>query len=439
MLSFDKPTLILAGNYGVSSLNITEYWVKRSSWRTVGALTLSGDTLTTVGNNRIGIPFEVDSNGHYNVWLRLGFAPCRGKLAVFIDGEPVQSIVPESPYWSALKWVKVTDLELLKGRHLISLENDGNGYNDIDAIAIIKPEDLEKRLDETLKLLQDFPGRIVYFLEAEKFFFDSSSWSLNVVPYEGCVICSENPEVTASSAPLKITIPRKGSYMIATRVATGPNYGTFYLNLDGNLHPIQCNNSVSRFEWRGIGPISFDVGEHLISVSGTGSVELDTVLIYSLKEGEKNLSIREMFSSYAPDVSINYSEVNPCLYQVHVNANEPFTLVFSDTYSPFWKIFVNNEEISPVLAYAIVNSFYINKTGQLTLTLYFTGQSYADVGLAISTASFAMIVFSTGLYLLYKRVLQRLHARRVIKNFGKRPALLMKDFKVFKNVGKQKN
>ena len=440
MLSLDKSTFILAGNFGVSSLNITKYWVKRSSWRIIGALTLSGDTLTTLGKNRISIPFEVDSDGFYSVWLRVGFAPWRGKLTVSIDGELVQSVVPESPYWCTLKWVKVADLELAKGKHLISLENDGKGYNDIDAIAIIKPEDLEKKLDETLKMLQDFPGRIIYFLEAEKFFFDSSSnWLLNVVPYEGCVISSENPEVNPSSTPLKFTIPRKGNYIIAARIAMGPNYGTIYIDLDGNLQSIQCNSSVSQFEWREIGPISFDVGEHLIGISGVGHVELDTVLICTLREGENNLSLHEMFSSHAPDVSIDYSRVNPCLYQVNVNANEPFTLVFSETYSPLWKILVDGEEIAPVLTYATVNSFYINKTGQLTLTLYFTGQNYADAGLTISIASFAVIIFSTGLYLLYKRVLRRFYNRRIIKNFVGKSALLIEDFRVFKNVDEQEN
>jgi glycosyltransferase involved in cell wall biosynthesis len=436
MLSFDKPNLILVGSYGASSLNVTEYWVKRSSWRTVGALTFSGETLTTIGKNRIDIPFQIDSDGFYDIWLRVGFAPYRGELTIMVDGEPTSPIIPEYPHWSTLKWVKITSLKLAGGKHLISLENDGKGYNDVDAIAIIKPEDLEKVLNETLEILQNFSGRIAYYLDAEKFFFNHSNrWSLKIIPYEGCSLFSENPEV-ADSAPLKITIPRRGNYRVAVRIATGPDYGILNLNLDGNVYTLRCDNLVNQLEWREIGPVNFDVGEHLISLSGAGSVELDAVLIYSIEDEESNLSLEEIFVSSAPDVNLNYSQVNPCLYQINVIANESFTLVFSETYNPLWKILVNSEEVSPLLTYGVVNSFYINKTGKFTLTLYFTGQSYVDVGLTISMASFTMITFSTALYILYKRVLRKLHVNRTAGNHVETLNHVCKDFKGFKNADK---
>jgi len=520
-----RAEIIYAGNYGASSLNTTKYWVKMPSWRNIGAFVLSGEILTTRGKNKIDFPFELSSNGLYNVWLRIGFAPSRGKLRLSVDGEFIQEIRPDFPLMSKLAWVNITSLNLTKGKHWITLENDGRGYNDVDAIAIINPSELESQINEITSGLQKFQGRLLYLLEAENAFLNASigNWNWAVSPYNGYVIYSEGfglnvapyasanatsivnsneawhaidgnetatrwasekdvlPQwleltwnksqnlcgvrilfelaiatdyaiqtwngtcwvnqttvtennvlekihrfaepvetsklrvyvtnssiygrvsiweleaysIEATSASAKISVPRKGNYMLAARVATGPNYGTLCFNINDNLYSIPCNTSVNHFEWREIGPFSFDVGEQSVSVGGSGLVELDEVLIYSLNNGENYLSLHELFSSSSPEVSVSYEKVNPCTYQVYVNASETFTLIFSDTYNPLWKAFVNGEEFSSTPAYSFVNSFYINKTGQFTLTVYFTGQSYADTGLIISLVSFTSIIVLT--------------------------------------------
>jgi len=521
-----RAEIIYAGNYGASSLNTTKYWVKMPSWRNIGASVLSGDILTTRGKNKINFPFELSSNGLYTVWLRIGFAPSRGKLKLSVDGEFIQEIQPDFPLMSKLAWVNITSLNLTKGKHWITLENDGTGYNDVDAIGIINPSELESQLNEITNGLQKFQGRLLYLLEAEKAFLNTSisNWNWAVSPYNGYVIYSESfglnvaphasanatsivnsneawhaidgnetatrwasekdvlPQwleltwnksqtlcgvrilfelaiardyaiqtwngtcwinqttvtgnnalekihrfaepvetsklrvyvtnssikygrvsiweleaysIEATSASARISVPRKGNYMLAARMATGPNYGTLCFNINDNLYSIPCNGSINQFEWREVGPFSFDVGEQSISVGGSRLVELDEILIYSLKDGENHLSLDELFRCSNSKVSVNYEKVNPCTYQVDVNANETFTLIFSDTYNPLWKAFVNREEISSTPAYSLVNSFYINKTGRFTITIYFTGQSYADTGLIISLITFTSIVVLT--------------------------------------------
>ena len=525
MMSLDKDVdIVYAGDYGASSINATRYWVKMPSWRRLGSFVLSGDTLTTSGKNQISISFELDSEGAYDVWLRVGLASYRGKLSITVDGEPVQEIHPETPLWSKLAWINVTQLNLAKGKHLITLENDGTGYNDVDAIAIVKPSHLESKINETITILQSFPGRFMYLLEAENVFLEpsSSSWSWITKPMVGSMIRSENlglnvaplalsnassssdcleanyandgdmstrwasekdllPQwlevswsqkqrirgakimfenayatnytiqtwngtdwinqtsvtgnnalekthsfnetvetskvrvyITAfslfdrvsiwelkvfstetTSAPAKITIPRKGYYVLAARVATGPDYGTAYFRINDDICYLPCNDSLNKVEWRWTTPFNFDVGEQTVSVGGIGLVELDEILVYSLNDGETALSLPELFNSSSCEASAQYEKVDPCTYQVNVSTDTPFTLIFSETYSPFWKAIINGEEIPSTLAYSMVNSFYINRTGRFTVIIYFTGQTYANTGLIISFVSFVSISVAT--------------------------------------------
>lgn len=521
MVSLGKDAAVIhAGDYGFSSSNMTRYWVKWPSWRTIGAWVLGGDQLTTVGKNRIDIPCSLGSDGFYDVYLRVGFAPSRGELSLYVDGMLAGKIRANFPLMSRLKWVNIGGLNLGKGEHSITLENDGSGYNDVDAMAIVKPSTLDSRMNEIGGILQNYKGRLLYLLEAENTFLNTTedNWYWSVSPYNGYEIRSESlgvnvapsakanatsqteymeanrsndndfgtrwtsekyvlpqwleltwnttqrlrgvrvsfenayatdyaiqtwngtcwinqtcvaanselnrvhefstlvetdkvriyvtgfsdfyrvsiwefeaysTEMTSTSS--KLTIPREGNYMLAARVAVGPNHGTVYFRINDAAFVIRCNSSADQFEWREIGPFHLDAGEPSLSIGNVGLIELDEMLIYSLKENEEYLSLSSLFNSSHPKVSVDYEKINPCTYRVSVNASEPFALIFSDSYDPLWKALVDRETVPSSPAYSLVNSFRINKTGQFTLTVYFTGQSYADIGLMISVPSLILL------------------------------------------------
>jgi hypothetical protein len=176
--------------------------------------------------------------------------------------------------------------------------------------------------------------------------------------------------------------------MLAARVAISPNHGKLYFKINDSICSVSCNDSISQFEWREVGPFSLDSGNTTLGVGSSGLVELDELLLYSLEEGEDYLSIDDLFDFSSPKVSVNYEELNPCTFRVYVNASEPFTLVFSETYDPLWKAFIDGQALTSTPTYSLVNSFCINRTGQFTATIYFTGQTNADIGLKIALASF---------------------------------------------------
>jgi glycosyltransferase involved in cell wall biosynthesis len=533
----EDSTIIYAGEYGFSSLDTAKYWTKCSSWRTLGTWVIGGDVLTTSGKNKIDIPFELNSDGVYNLFLRVGFAPSRGQLDISVDGEFVGTICPLYPLMSKLGWINASSLNLAKGKHFITLENDGTGFNDIDAIAIFRTPDLETQENEILNQLQNFQGRLLYVQEAENAFLDNSNdyWRSNVSPYNGVTIYSDSlglnvaslatanatsecefmgsqnavdgdlgtrwtseknvlpqvleltwnttqrlvgvrvvfenafatdyaiqtwngaswinqtivtennelekvhqfPEMVETnklriyvtnssiynrvsiweleasspeiaSVPFEVIIPKQGEYMLAARVDVGPDYGKLCFKVNEQIYSISCNSSVKEFEWREIGPFSLSAGNTTISIGNLGLAEIDEILLYSLKEGEDYLSLDALFNSSNPNVSITYENINPCKYQVHVSANESFTLIFSEAYDPLWTASDGKNVIASTPAYSLVNSFHINRTGEFDLIIYFEGQTRADVGMMISASTFILIVLAV---LIPKKFVERFKKR----------------------------
>lgn len=119
------------------------------------------------------------------------------------------------------------------------------------------------------------------------------------------------------------------------------------------------------------------------------------------------------------NVTIFYEKINPTRYTVHINADKPFTLVFSESYDSQWKAYYDDvswfevffrEPISDdnhFLVNGYANAWYIDPNeidkdgdGGFTITLYFWPQSLFYLGLTTSLASFAFCM----LYLIRGKV-----------------------------------
>jgi len=520
-MSYLKQHTIIAADYGVSSFNYTKYWATSSSWRKVGGLVLGGNTLTTSGANSINIPFSVESDGLYDFWLRIAFAEHRGELRFVVDHVLEGKIRPLADYWSKLQWIRITSLDLKSGQHVITLRNDGSGYNDIDSIAVVKSITFQTQMDEVLDTLKRYRGRVVNVLEAESAFTSdiTSGWFLASSPYNDFVLRTEgrgrnisplgvasassvesnavkvqgandgdintrwasskdlpqwlqiewatpqelsevrifferayaqdyliqswngtdwidqfdvkgntllqrlhefqypiettklrinvtsapdfnmvsiwelevgSPQAASSSA--KIFIPREANYVLAARLSSGPEYGILDIGMNGFTASINCSSSNTGFNWFELEPVFLGTGEQIISISAVDKVDVDEIILYSLEGEEGAIPVNQLFESDSISPHISYEKVSPVQYRVNVESSDPFLLVFSDSYHPLWKAFLDNSEVSPVIAYSFVNGFFINKTGDFDVTLYFTGQIYADLGLRISTITFVVIV-----------------------------------------------
>lgn len=538
MLSLPESCLIDAGKYGENRQNSREYWVKSDSWRNSGKFVVRGLTLTTSSRSCTDIPFTVQSEGIHEIWVRVGFAPNRGTLNVSVDDVLIGSIQPHAEFWSELKWLNFTRLDLSTGSHTITLTNNGAGYNDVDAFAIATPSGFESAYKRVLDVFRGFSGRIVYALDAQTFrtHDNSSEWFTSFSPYNGFLLQTEgavnislegnasssstegqhaagkandgkdntrwtsdksiglpqwlqiewaspreivavhiqfeqaNAEnyviqtwdgarwlnqssiqgntaleqfhyfpqparttkmrVYVTSAPkfnmvsigefesytnasflsAKIHIAREGRYVFATRIAsdTGPSH--FGLRISNITRTISCFNSDSTLRWREIGVFDLDAGDHTISAWATDHFNLDQILIYSLEKKEAVFPPDWLFKS-TPVANISYREIKPTLYEIHIKNEEPFLLVFSESYNPLWKLSIGNQDLNPTCLYSVVNGFAINQIGDFKVTIYFEGQTYANIGLVLSAST--SLVILTGIVLISvgpKRVLRWVRA-----------------------------
>jgi len=95
-------------------------------------------------------------------------------------------------------------------------------------------------------------------------------------------------------------------------------------------------------------------------------------------------------------VNLTYERISPSEYKVNVNAERPFVLIFSETYDEQWSLTTTEGEAVPyhfvINFYA--NGWYVNKTGDYTLTLYFSPQRFLNQGLygTIVSATFLLIL-----------------------------------------------
>lgn len=377
-----------AAAYAAPSLNFTKYWVSWPAWRITGGFALGRNTATTLGSNAISIPFQLSSAGTYDIWIRVGFSSARGELSIYVDDLNVGKLYPSSSFWSRLMWINITRLELTGGTHTLTLINDGTGYNDVDAVAVVKTSLFRQKSEEISNTLNRYKGRIVYLLHAESIFDYVEGCFASAFPFEGYVFRLESSTHEQLSSSAHFFVPKQGRYMIGLRLACGPDYGKLDVNIMGHQFTFNCLSSNLEFKWFEFGPLTMEPGDKSMIVSVDGKVDIDEIIIYSLKDLENSLSIDNLFNYDTDCVQpLTYERENSDRYIIHVNSTAPFLLIFSDAYHPLWKAYVDESEISPIVAYSFVNGFFINKTGQFDIILYFTGQAYADIGLKISAIS----------------------------------------------------
>ena len=392
MLSSDDINIITAYKYGMSSRNYTKYWAPSYSWREVGLLVLGGDTLTTRGKNKVNIPFEVYADGEYEVLIRIGYAHHRGNLAVHVDGFPLTTIRPAATSWVALKWTRLGALYLDKGKHVISFTNDGLGYNDIDAVAIVEKSTLKQEIEETLHRLEDYRGRIIHLISAAHAFSNNlpPEWHLPVIPYQG-IICESS---SSSTIHANVTLPRTGQYRIAARVGYGPELGNITVRFNNFTATVSCKNDSQGFRWVELGESFLTNSNVTVFIDSVGRVQLDQLAFYSVSETDNSTTLNHIFSEDGlnPPPSVCWNKIDETRYVVHLKTEKPVFLVFSETYHPLWKASIDNHEISSTVAYFVVNSFFINKTGEFDVVIWFKGQFYADVGLKLSIATWILVV-----------------------------------------------
>lgn len=132
-----------------------------------GAMPYGNGYAVTEGQAQLVLPYVCTKPGEYEIWLRVLYAPNRGKMAVSIDDYPVvDKFSPESPYFRGFKWTRLEgSVELAEGKHTVSVVNFGS-QNVIDQIALVPKSIIPSLEDGVGKIVAD--KKLVYLHEAQR-------------------------------------------------------------------------------------------------------------------------------------------------------------------------------------------------------------------------------------------------------------------------------
>lgn len=383
-----------AAGYAFPSLNASKYWVSSDSLLNEGEMVLGRKTLQTCGDVNVVIPLKIQETAEYELWIRIAYMSNRGKLSIKIDNQDLLSGLSPLSYYPTFRWIKISTMYLAEGVHDLILINDGSGYNDIDQIALINPKDFQNYYEQALSSISNSKIRILYVLEAEKAFADNlDNWRFS--NYWGCYASNGYTleSNTIAEGLTKLFVPRSGNYKIAFKTFKVQGGGNLILEVDDHRFEVNSASLLSS-DWNEVGPIKIESGEHVLGIinDGTGKIDLDEIVVYSVDEDEENTSLKDVFST-STIAQITYKQNSPTEYEIHVTADKPFWLILGESYHPLWKVYINGKSVDSTVAYSFINGFQINEIGNQKITIYFTGQTYAYIGALVSVASFIAIIF----------------------------------------------
>ena len=184
-------------------------------------------------------------------------------------------------------------------------------------------------------------------------------------------------------------------YSIDSETQTDILKGGRYLVLpESNQSEVFTDNAVS-YDLSHTPVITLTAGSHNFTVDGG-----QALLIYQNSNDEQ---ITNVFQKQL-NATTGFTEINPTLYKVNVNASSPFVLTFSNSYAPMWKLYLDGKELSPFEVNSFANGYFIDKVGSYGLTIEYVPQRYENIGALVSILSAIVILSVVTFIVIRKRV-----------------------------------
>jgi len=300
----------------------------------------AGLLFTTGKNVTEKINVDVAKAGDYRLFVKYFSNQKGGQFDVYFNNNilNVSSIGDSNEF----KWMDLGVFNLRSGSHELTFKNI-YGFNAIILFALVPPEEYDSLLDDATASI---PNKTVIY--------------------------SIKPDIGSSDFV---------TYNFSTY--SGVNYrasvfddGIIGLLIDGK----QIKNE----------SMYLDAGEHEASMFIINGSRTGIAFVYA---SDTNKTLDEMINHKLPASVVGYDKKDPTEYKVHIDASEPFVLAFAEAYSPLWeaKIYKNDKQVGTSESFrlnGVINGFWINETGELTVVLKHIQQNYFEFFLAISGIAF---------------------------------------------------
>ncbi len=388
----------------------------------------------------LDMPFEVLREGEYRLFVRLFENQKGGSIRIYLDGKLVAEVNTSSQL-NRFVWRDLGVYRLEPGRHVLTLENV-EGFNAVNVFVLIPVDEYERIVKEFEELLEN--KTVIYLFEAESDMFRSGAEIVKNIN------ASNGEELlfnVGGSAWQSFEVVKDGYYMLAIRlngsavvelddmvfnvssdglgfVYVGPVYlskGVHKVVVKPAVHKVASlmftNESVVEL-WKrprneSVAYLQLQIWhDHLTdkplpNIVWVKDVEvyryvptyLDAVWIYSVNSPSSRPTVEDLFKvKEEPAKVIDYKRIDPTLWRAEIVAKKPFMLVFAKAYDPLWEARVYKdgrlvERVRSDPVYGVINGFWINETGNLTIAIRYVPQDWFELGLKISATTFALCVF----------------------------------------------
>lgn len=218
-------------------------------------------------------------------------------------------------------------------------------------------------------------------------------------------------------------------YIFLIRYFENIKGGNIEIRIDEKSYIINSKSDTNKFIWKKLDNVDLESNGHYISVrniEGYNAINVfglipeeeynrtvqeiidimkDKRVIYISDSGSQNftyhslneekfeipliISSRNILDIKDHDTKLSFNKIDSSSWKININATDPFMLSSLETYDPQWQaeVYRNDKKIKEIGAiplYSMINGFWIDDVGNLTIIVKYKLQKWYDIGLIIS-------------------------------------------------------
>jgi len=340
---------------------------------------MKGLVFTINSNDSFTIPFKVKKDDDYILLIRYLASDKGGEIKVSMRDN--EFYIETLGNYNGFFWRSIDLGSLKAGEYKITIQNVC-GFNAINVLVLISENEYHEAQKEIEKLIRE--KAVIHLFKAESDLYRSNAKIIKNIntSNSGLLAFSEN-----GRAWHDIEVVKSGAYRLSLK-----GVGEFKVRV-GDHKFILKSNSLN-FTYTPLFHLS--EGRYKLEILASKGSYLDVIWLYST---ETNQTIDQLFEvKEEPAEIINYAKIDPTLWKIKVQAKKPFMLSFAESYDPLWeaRVYENGklvEKVRSIPLYGVINGFWINETGNLTIVIRYVPQDWFELGLKISGATFIACIF----------------------------------------------
>ncbi|MFA5406141.1 MAG: hypothetical protein WC307_02180 [Candidatus Nanoarchaeia archaeon] len=213
---------------------------------------------------------------------------------------------------------------------------------------------------------------------------------------------------TINNSKFDICLNEEGLYELLIRYVDGPNYDGFSISINNTIKEVKTSSIKDEFKIVNY-TINLSSNNNCISIDSQGKNNIiNDIKLVDYNEYE--LTYEEMISELSNKTIImfdenatyenkdnnvditNFIRINPSEMILNITIDSPFYLTLTETFDKNWVATIGNESFNSIKTNYFMNSFYINKTGELSIRIYHKNQDNIGLGRLITNISLIIIV-----------------------------------------------